>query len=264
MGFLGPNLNFTVTMSFPVCTKCSCFGTKPALGIIDELERAMLDPEYEDNPALVGFSFFEWQVLYDKDDFMHFPVCHIRTFMEHMPGEVQGTCHTVVQGESRQFLAGTDCTRTSLPRQLCSSLLWPSTSCSSPKCCPLRRLLFSSPCMTSLVESTVLMSTVFCAPPISTNSVVLWPYAFVEFFSLGTNATCSWTAVKSDGLRLTRATGNGGAKVSNRPVVCWNRCFLAPSSWFRLPAVLFFPTCFDFFGDLSSCGPVCQVERTVG
>ena len=44
--------------------------------------------------------------------------------------------------------------------------------------------------------------------------------------------------------------------MSKRPVVCWTWCFLAPSSWFRLPAVLFLPSCFSFSGDLSSCGPV--------
>lgn len=45
-GVVEPTLNFTVTMSFAVCHKCSHFKTKPALGMMDELKRAMLDPEY--------------------------------------------------------------------------------------------------------------------------------------------------------------------------------------------------------------------------
>eukprot|EP00450_Noctiluca_scintillans_P008636 CAMPEP_0194503766 /NCGR_PEP_ID=MMETSP0253-20130528/28562_1 /TAXON_ID=2966 /ORGANISM="Noctiluca scintillans" /LENGTH=739 /DNA_ID=CAMNT_0039346081 /DNA_START=99 /DNA_END=2318 /DNA_ORIENTATION=+ len=45
MGVVEPTLNFTVTMSFAVCTKCSSFTTKPALGMMDEFKRAMLDPE---------------------------------------------------------------------------------------------------------------------------------------------------------------------------------------------------------------------------
>ena len=53
--------------------------------------------------------------------------------------------------------------------------------------------------------------------------------------------------------------------MSKCPVVCWTWSFAEPSYWFLLVAVLFFPGCLSFSGDLSSCGPSCgQVGWTVG
>ena len=45
---------------------CPSFKAKPPLAVRVEKRNAMLDPENEDNSALVGTSFFEWQFMYDK------------------------------------------------------------------------------------------------------------------------------------------------------------------------------------------------------
>ena len=85
MGTWPSTLNFRIVMLLAVCAKCSVFRiisvnsfissfdgtlnvergsalnlfeTKPTLGMMEELKKVSLDPEYKDNPALKGFSSF--------------------------------------------------------------------------------------------------------------------------------------------------------------------------------------------------------------